>query len=335
MAKRGMAPRGNRGKQTADWFRMGVVSATMLAPLIARWNDLRLAERATRLGKEWGGVADEQTRDLRRAAAERAREMSELAAKRSQQWAELGRARANEWRDLVADRAGEWGVVATDRAHELSDQALALSDDLLALGAERAGELRKQAATRLEDARQQFLATKAYDTLKGAIPMVAKLDKRKSRRLAPTLWVVGTVVGLAAAGVAAYLFARSRLAGAPQEPLVELPQTGPNGAGAPAATKGSATKSSATKGSATKTSGALSGLRAAAEQRGIENMSDITTARDANVAPIVGNLHTMVYHDATDSNLPTEENRIYFASEAEARARGFRPARPTAIEHNQ
>jgi len=319
MAKHGLMRRRSR---TGDWLRMGVFSATVLAPLVARWNDLRMAQRAKDLGKDWGTFADEQTRELRRLAAERARELSELAAERSQDWAELARARSNEWRDLVADRASEWSGVAGERAHALGDQALALSDDLMALAAGRAGDLRKQAATRLEDARQQFLATKAYDTLKDTVPIIAKLDNRRQRRI-PSLWLIGATVGLLAAGIAGFVILRRRLGVAPEEPLVELPQTGPNSVGVrgrhPAASE----------------PGTLSGLRAAAQERGIESMSDIDTSPDADAAPFVGNIHTKVYHDATDDNLPTEENRIYFASEGEARAAGYRSARPTAVEHNE
>jgi hypothetical protein len=321
MAKHGLMHRRGRTSRTGDWLRMGVFSATVLAPLVARWNDLRMAQRAKELGKDWGTFADEQTRELRRLAAERARELSELAAERSQDWAELARARSNEWRDLVADRASEWSGVAGERAHALGDQALVLSDDLLALAAGRAGDLRKQAASTLEDARQQFLATKAYDTLKDTVPIIAKLDNRRRRRI-PPLWLIGAACGLVA-GIAGFVILRRRLGVAPEEPLVELPQTGPNGAGA----RG--------RGPAATAPGTLASQRAAAQEREIGRRGNSDTFPDANAAPIVGNIHTKVYHDATDDNLPTEENRIYFASEGEARAAGYRSARPTAVEHNE
>jgi hypothetical protein len=48
----------------------------------------------------------------------------------------------------------------------------------------------------------------------------------------------------------------------------------------------------------------------------------------ASQAAYVGNIHTMIFHEADDVNhLPNEENRIYFASEAEARRAGYRLAR--------
>jgi hypothetical protein len=317
--------------RASDWFRMGVFSATVLAPLIARWNDLRVAERAKDLSKDWGGVADEQTREVRRLAAARAKDLSELAAQRSQEWAELALARSNEWRDLAADRASAWTGTAGEKARLLGDQALALSDDLLAVAAGRADDLRKQAVSRLEDARQQFLATKTYDTLKDTVPMLAKLDNRKARGSGTRLWVIGAVVGLLAAGIAGFVILRRQLGAAPEEQLVELPQSGSR--------TGSRTETNGT-GAANREPlatepGALSGLRAVAQKQGIDSMSDIDTARDANAAPFVGNIHTKVYHDATDANLPTEENRVYFASEDEARKAGYRPSRPTAVEHNE
>jgi hypothetical protein len=46
----------------------------------------------------------------------------------------------------------------------------------------------------------------------------------------------------------------------------------------------------------------------------------------ADQAPFVGNAHTMVYHPADSAHLPAEENRVYFRSQAEAEAAGYRPA---------
>jgi hypothetical protein len=321
--------------RASDWFRMGVFSATVLAPLVARWNDLRVAERAKDLSKDWGGLADEQTRELRRMAAARAKDLSELAAQRSQEWGELALARSNEWRDLAADRASAWTEMAGEKARILGDQALALSDDLLAVAAGRADDLRKQTVSRLEDARQQFLATKTYDTLKDTVPMLAKLDNRKSRGSGTRLWVIGAVVGLLAAGIAGFVILRRQLAAGPEEQLVELPQAGSRTGSRKGTQKDSNGTSSANREPLATEPGALSGLRDVARKQGIDSMSDIDTARDANAAPFIGNIHTKVYHDATDTNLPTEENRVYFASEDEARKAGYRPSRPTAVEHNE
>ncbi len=44
----------------------------------------------------------------------------------------------------------------------------------------------------------------------------------------------------------------------------------------------------------------------------------------SRTARYVGNMHTKVYHEASDSNLPSEENRAYFSSAEEAEAQGYR-----------
>ncbi len=51
-----------------------------------------------------------------------------------------------------------------------------------------------------------------------------------------------------------------------------------------------------------------------------------TTPSGSNAPRYVGNLNTRIYHEATDANLPNEENRAYFATPEEAEAAGYRPA---------
>jgi hypothetical protein len=46
----------------------------------------------------------------------------------------------------------------------------------------------------------------------------------------------------------------------------------------------------------------------------------------ADNAAYIGNTHTQVYHSATDSNLPNEENRAYFLTAEDAEAAGYRAA---------
>ncbi len=50
------------------------------------------------------------------------------------------------------------------------------------------------------------------------------------------------------------------------------------------------------------------------------------TPSGSNARRYVGNLNTRIYHEATDANLPNEENRAYFATPEEAEAAGYRPA---------
>jgi methylphosphotriester-DNA--protein-cysteine methyltransferase len=40
-------------------------------------------------------------------------------------------------------------------------------------------------------------------------------------------------------------------------------------------------------------------------------------------APFIGDVKTMIYHEANAENLPAEQNRMYFASEEEAHEAGF------------
>jgi hypothetical protein len=46
----------------------------------------------------------------------------------------------------------------------------------------------------------------------------------------------------------------------------------------------------------------------------------------------IGNKKTRVFHAASAGNLPGEENRVYFESEEEAVAAGFRPAEREGLE---
>ncbi len=81
---------------------------------------------------------------------------------------------------------------------------------------------------------------------------------------------------------------------------------------------------------ATPTTGALAtggtGIAAAGETRP-NTLSAVNsqTATPENAA-FIGNTHTHVYHSATDYNLPSEENRAYFATAEDAEAAGYRPA---------
>ncbi len=46
----------------------------------------------------------------------------------------------------------------------------------------------------------------------------------------------------------------------------------------------------------------------------------------------IGNIHTLVYHEADSTNLPAPENQIFFASEAEAVAAGYHPMRDSRFD---
>jgi len=55
-------------------------------------------------------------------------------------------------------------------------------------------------------------------------------------------------------------------------------------------------------------------------------------AQEMDAAPFIGNRHTGIFHAATARNLPAEDNRIYFATEEEALAAGFRPAEREGLD---
>src|SRR5512147_1144239 len=84
--------RQNRALRGSDWFRAGVLSATVLAPLIARWNDLRTSNRAQTLrelaaarisdARDAGTLATRQFAPLRSAANARLEDVRTLANSR-------------------------------------------------------------------------------------------------------------------------------------------------------------------------------------------------------------------------------------------------------------
>jgi hypothetical protein len=225
-----------------QWLRLGLASATIMAPLLSRWSDLRAAERARVLADE----AEARLHDMRSHL-----NLASLGAKRDPL-------------ELVREARAQ-------------------------LGAERG-----KASTRL--------------------------------------WLIGVGVGLVAASAGAYVLVRRRMAQALEEPLVELPTVSVNGnrayaqarppataTAAETATDNPPTAATATPAPSMETAQA-NGAAAPTEQ----DQSSPASAEEAIAAPFIGNIRTMVYHEADDDDLPAEENRIYFVSEDEAREAGYR-----------
>lgn len=223
-----------------QWLRLGVASATIMAPLLSRWSDLRAAERARVLADE----AEARLHDMRGHL-----NLASLGAKRDPL-------------ELVREARAQ-------------------------LGAERS-----RASTRL--------------------------------------WLVGVGVGLVAASAGAYVLVRRRMAQALEEPLMELPAVSVNGNRAYAQARPPATAAAAETAAENPPTAAtpapsladaqVNGAAAPNEQ----DQSPPAGAEEANAAPFIGNIRTMVYHEAADDDLPAEENRIYFVSEDEARQAGYR-----------
>lgn len=182
--------------------------------------------------------------------------------------------------------------------------------------------------------------------------MVREVGHRASGergRASSAIWLVGVGVGLLAAGTGAYLLVRRRLEVEAEQPVIAILETPPSGNGHTArardersatsgATKAAETPPEANRpdetwgrmASETSLSEAAEAQNAGAEDTSaVDALEQATDEADAGVetirqAPFIGNIRTMVYHEADAEGLPAEENRIYFTSEQDAREAGFR-----------
>ncbi|MBA3826487.1 MAG: hypothetical protein H0X24_21620, partial [Ktedonobacterales bacterium] len=134
-------------------------------------------------------------------------------------------------------------------------------------------------------------------------------------------WTSGIAVGFGVAGLTAYLVTRRRLRAQNETgeliEITEYIETDFTSAGDQLrdAANGTGPRSAATQSSDNGTATAAATARSLVAQG----------ERLAAEAPFIGNLHTLVYHEAVSDNLPSEENRVYFFSEDEAREAGYRP----------
>ncbi len=253
---------------TTNWIRMGVLSAMVTAPLIARWNEMQASYRAQTL------------------------------------------------RELAAARLSD--------ARVARDQAMVRLAPIREAANARIGDARVLANARLDDAINRLAQVRTPDALQNVPPfsvarkrlLQLEQQRQQQRRRTTILWLAGVGVGLVAAGVGAYFVARRRMTTAleAEEPMVELPVE----RNLAAATVG---KGSSTRASYTSTAGRADGVP-------VQTYAGSGTTSASGGAPrYVGNIHTMTFQGADDTApLPAEENRIYFATEAEARQAGFRGA---------
>jgi hypothetical protein len=264
------------------------------SPVITRWNETRAERRA---------------RKLRERAVARALVARKLLSEQNDDLGDLAGAHARYLQLVAARRARELGDIANARAQAMSDTASARSSELLDATSARADALRKQGADAIESARSRFLETDAYDRLKDIFPGLTRLDNRKQSRNNALLWVLGAALGVAAAGGAIYYFSRRRQPLLEAEPLVELPTNG--GVDSYRSPVSNITSLDASK------------ARGESEPA----IVGVNSPAQTEMGPLVGNIRTMVYHDASDDQeLPSEENRIYFASETEAQEAGYHRA---------
>ena len=272
--------RRNQDNSGGRWFRVGVLSATALAPLIARWSDLRASNRTQAL------------RDLAAARISSARDARDQAVIRLAPVRAVANARMSDARDVASARLSD----ARDLASAQFDSAL----DRLA---------QAPVPERLRTMPPFSLAIKRAEVL--------RRQRQRQRQRTTLLWLAGVGVGLVAAGGAAYFIARRRMASAIEddEPMVELPRE--RNLAEAVVGRGTAMSDSYAANAAT------DGQAEVSVPLGTFTPASGTT--NAAQAPYIGNIHTMVFHDADDTgHLPAEENRIYFSSEDEARQAGYR-----------
>ncbi len=253
---------------TSSWIRIGVLSAMVTAPLIARWNEMQASYRAQTL------------------------------------------------RELAAARLSD--------ARSARDQAIERLAPIREVANARIGDARVIANARLDDAINRLAQVRTPDALQNVLPFslarkrLLELEKRRQqqRRRTTILWLAGVGVGLVAAGAGAYFIARRRMETILEadEPMVELPA------------ERNLAEATVGKGSSNRNSYASTAERADGVPVETYAGSGATSA-SGGLPRYVGNIHTMVFHSADDAGpLPAEENRIYFATEAEARQAGFREA---------
>ncbi|HEY7834955.1 MAG TPA: hypothetical protein VIG30_15375 [Ktedonobacterales bacterium] len=161
------------------------------------------------------------------------------------------------------------------------------------------------------------------------LPPLARRDVRTG------LWLAGVAVGLGVAGTAAFIIARRRLR--VDEPPLDLPlithaaKTGAFGAEGVLPPRPRASEAGA--GAALPTGGEDV---AAAPANGTIAPTPPTVAHAvADMAPppaprYVGNTRTLLYVSADGADLPPEEVRVYFASEAQATQAGYHATPGTA-----
>jgi hypothetical protein len=256
----------HRASGNERWFRLGLMSTTVIAPLIARWNDLRATKRTLRQHEE----TESHFNDLREQAQSQIEHLRSLVAR------------------------GKKGATL--------------------------------------EPLEQITTILPASASNGVRP------RMRSDNVRLGLWLVGVGVGLAAAGAGTYFFARRRLARRAEEPLLELPTDGQGQVGGaegsqparPARSRSGAVSPS--DGQARQSAPRIPGDDrdfgpAEAVEPGMPTpeAAAVSPAAPPSGAAFVGNIHTMIYHAASDSaHLPAEENRVYFASAEEAEEAGYR-----------
>jgi hypothetical protein len=150
----------------------------------------------------------------------------------------------------------------------------------------------------------------------------------RGSQLSTGIWLAGAGVGLLVAGTVAFVIARRRIMSNDEAPLELTLEPSPNGNGR---SLGERTRDLMERARPVRSAPTL-----AHEDTQSEDEDD-TAPRMAAVgepettepeeAQFVGDIKTLVYHEADDDGLPTAENRVYFANREQAEAAGFRPVK--------
>lgn len=259
------------------WFQMGLASATLLTPLVKRWNDLRAAER---------------TRALRDEAEMRLRNMRARMPMRRDETQTLREARVTPAPELVT---APWSNVSA------TIWLVGVGVGLVVAGAGAYFLVRRRLSRALEEPMVELHAAPNGNNVytREAAQAMAREISRLDQREAGVRAMSGADV---ADGSAAFSSTVS--------PLMPPPSSEPEDA-------------SLTPPLDDALEEAVDEFSVEQEARAAGDLLAGEMEAETETPAFIGNIRTMVYHTADADNLPTEENRIYFASEEEARQMGY------------
>ncbi len=252
---------GRSGAQSG-WFRVGMVTAALSAPLIARWNSLRKRQQAeaeveaapvvargrlnaltanaqSALGAAQSTLSDQldSARGVARTLVAQSQPRAQAAIKTTQTLVAQSQPRAQAAIKSVRSATG----AATDAARGLAQttaQAVAkgqgqLADvlDTVRDAADAARETAVKVTGRGRAAAAKMTGARKAAAIQAATAArVAQLEAKRRMRRNTTLWLTGIGVGVAITGVTAYIIMRRRMTNAVEnDELVELhvAQVGP------------------------------------------------------------------------------------------------------------
>ena len=251
---------------------------------------------------------------------------------------------AERVRKMLENR-GQWMSIGVTAATLLTPMVKRWSD---LRAAERTRSLRDEAELRLRTLRDRLPARPAQSATQELLERMRMAPS--PRKVSSKVWLAGVSIGVLAAGAGTFWYVRRRMEARLDAPLLELPVTSANGHLRPA-DEGAALEVAATAPNPDEPEEVPTALEADAPDTTMKQTEAAPEAdhtgeaeppaedddRFTQSARFIGNIRTMVYHEATAENLPLEENRIYFVSEDDAREAGFHRDRDeiSAVEGEQ